>query len=796
MSRGSARLRQSNQVVGSSAHSRFSAALPYAGLVLLAIIFHWPILFSSVDELIDTSDIRLYFHWLHQFTREHLLAGRLPLWDPYNYCGTPFAANPQATVFYPLSWLHLLMPVIHAHKWMIALHGVLAGSFMYMYLRRVRLDASAAFIAAAPYMLGNYAMANAAVGHLTMLFTMTWIPLALWCIERAVQARILGWKAWTWWMLLAGAVMGVQFLAGEPQNCYYTGLLVTVYVIVRTLRDEDEKQGMGASIRFIAIGLAITAISAACFSAIQLLPAAEFALHSDRGSNTYEFATFMSVPPASFTEFLMPWRNRAHAFGWHASKWNWTVQQNWDFAGYVGVFSLLLAAMSVGVGRRAALLAMLIALAISIVMMLGRFTPAYRIMHEFVPGLGLFRVPARAMILAHVSLCVMAGFGAQRLFSIGETARWTNMRWRLAAIIVLGALALAVIALNHWGDLRHAETAPELRVIVGEPLTLRDSLLLRPLMVLGIAIGAVMLIGWLNRRSAIGLLTLVLIADLFINRPEIRLLKFDPATFPGAKFMAQWRELQEKSSSPWRGDFPPSFFMANSAMAGKVEFVNGYTPLAIGRFFRYVHAMHGVEISQRTRHQLPEELYRTGDPFPLRVLNVRYGVKWNEPNQKYEVIADENALSRAWLVGQVEIVADEAAAHARMKQATFDPATTALVEQPVSLPGGTGVPGRCTARRISDRDLSIDVQADRDSLLVISEVFYPGWRITIDGRPAPIMQANHVISATPVRAGNHQVRYFYDPASVRIGGWVSGLCWTAAALMALLRRRTQSRAGK
>ena len=37
-----------------------------------------------------------YFVWLHEYTREHLLSGSIPLWNPYNYCGMPFAANLQA----------------------------------------------------------------------------------------------------------------------------------------------------------------------------------------------------------------------------------------------------------------------------------------------------------------------------------------------------------------------------------------------------------------------------------------------------------------------------------------------------------------------------------------------------------------------------------------------------------------------------------------------------------------------------------------------------------------------------
>ena len=110
-------------------------AWPIVGLAVLTVVFHASILFSAPTEVIATADIGFYFEWLHEYARDHFLSGRLPLWNPYNYCGTPFAANPQAGVFYPLSWIYLVVEVIEAHKVMIALHSFLAGSFMYLFLR-------------------------------------------------------------------------------------------------------------------------------------------------------------------------------------------------------------------------------------------------------------------------------------------------------------------------------------------------------------------------------------------------------------------------------------------------------------------------------------------------------------------------------------------------------------------------------------------------------------------------------------------------------------------------------------
>ena len=66
-------------------------------------------------------------------------------------------------------------------------------------------------------------------------------------------------------------------------------------------------------------------------------------------------------------------------------------------------------------------------------------------------------------------------------------------------------------------------------------------------------------------------------------------------------------------------------------------------------------------------------------------------------------------------------------------------------------------------------------------LVVLADTFYPGWRLTIDGRPASILRANRLMRAAAVPAGTHSLVYTYAPLSVSLGAALS-----AAALVALL----------
>jgi hypothetical protein len=61
----------------------------------------------------------------------------------------------------------------------------------------------------------------------------------------------------------------------------------------------------------------------------------------------------------------------------------------------------------------------------------------------------------------------------------------------------------------------------------------------------------------------------------------------------------------------------------------------------------------------------------------------------------------------------------------------------------------------------------------RPGLVILSDTYYPGWRLTIDGRTSPIFRANRLMRAACVPAGDHTLVFTYDPMSFRIGAAIS-----------------------
>ncbi len=202
--------------------------------------------------------IAQYYPW-RQFAAESLRAGHVPLWNPYQFCGTPFVANGQSAVFYPLSLLFWILPTALAFAWSAWLHLLLAGWFAYLFLRRAAGLGRLGALGGAMVWQGN--SFTIAWLHLpTTLCTLTWLPLVLLLCDRALLTGRMRYA------LAAGCALRPGYLGGHPR-LLYVGLLTVAYVLTPSLR---------AACRRRPFALLLTAIILATVSfglaAVQLLP--------------------------------------------------------------------------------------------------------------------------------------------------------------------------------------------------------------------------------------------------------------------------------------------------------------------------------------------------------------------------------------------------------------------------------------------------------------------------------------------------------------------------------------------
>ncbi|HEX8457746.1 MAG TPA: YfhO family protein, partial [Pyrinomonadaceae bacterium] len=167
------------------------------------------------------------------------------------------------------------------------------------------------------------------------------------------------------------------------------------------------------------------------------------------------------------------------------------------------------------------------------------------------------------------------------------------------------------------------------------------------------------------------------------------------------------------------------------------------------------------------------------------------------------IMRNRRALPRAWLVGEAEAVdGEEALRRINGESPTpFDPRRTALLEvAPTELPALAGgeLNADSTARvvKYEPNRLLIETEADRAALLVVSEMFYPGWEATVDGSEARIHLTNYLLRGVHVPAGKHRVEMRYTAPAARNGAVISACTLAGLCLLSFFDRRARRRMGE
>ena len=73
------------------------------------------------------------------------------------------------------------------------------------------------------------------------------------------------------------------------------------------------------------------------------------------------------------------------------------------------------------------------------------------------------------------------------------------------------------------------------------------------------------------------------------------------------------------------------------------------------------------------------------------------------------------------------------------------------------------------------------VEAEGPGRLVLSEIFYPGWKATLDGEPVPVREIYHVLRSVDLPEGSHEILFKFQPFSVYGGMLLAVLGWLIAA---------------
>ena len=816
--------------------------IPISVIIILPLILFWPLVFEG--KVLYWGTPLLQFYPWRKLAVDMVRSGHVPLWNHYLGNGTPLAANLQSAVFYPLNLIYLVAPVEWAMGYSAVLHVILAGLFMYLYGRTIKLSRFASLVAALSYMFSGFLISR--LGFLSMTSATPWLPLLFCLAERLVSKRHLS------SVLLLGLAIGLQFLAGHAQLWYYGLWAVAVYVLARSWQLWKMQQGTrgthgGSHVLHWASStarawllLTLAVLVGLGVAAVQLLPTAELALLSQRQSGAeYEFAMTYSFWPWRLITLFAP-----DFFGNPARGDYWGYANYWEDCGYIGVLPLLLALIAIlayfrrkGIQRTKGSFSLLFPLSsplsltpffsllslVSLLLALGKNLPLYPLIFRWVPVFGFFQAPARFLYLYTLGMATLAGLGADLMVSSRRLERVSGYGVVVGLAIFLATVAVRLLpllpvkltfvsALARFAVLLtiasllllHRQRA-EFRSKEAEPVRKRPHrlgvsplVLWQTLVIAFIAADLVLFGQALNPTTEPRLYALPTTSGAFLKREDRAYRIF---VFSGSDYDLKFEKyLLFDDFGPGDVDWLMGLREAltpNLAIGEGLFSANNFDPLPVGCYERLIR-----EVDKGLPRQIDRDLGRTVDkdclPVALRLLslmNVKYILDYGEIPGLNLIFADgvriycnDDALPRAYVVSQARVVSDDEELLAKLSSQAFDPRRTVLLrptrsQEPISYP-----PIPCHLSLIplspeySPNAVRIEVALDRDGYLVLSDTYYPGWRAYIDGEEREILRANYAFRAVPLESGQHTVLFKYEPLSFKMGLAISLAIWGAIIL--------------
>ncbi|MGD1000863.1 MAG: YfhO family protein [Candidatus Brocadiia bacterium] len=794
------------------------------GFLVFLLIFFNGILTMPGERCLGRAglDAQDQFYGWRAYGFGEIRAGRFPLWNPYELLGMPFVASLQSAMFYPTNWLCAVLPLCRAINLGIILNLFLSGLFTYLWARRFGLRWIGAIVAAATYVFGAPQILRIFVGHWSVLAPMPWIPCILLCVEILVGD---GFQPLA--IVLGAVAVAMEWFGGNPQYAFYGGITAVLYLVGR-LWQRRELGARGAA-RVIGSFVLIYLLGSA-LAGVQLMPTLElFSVSSRRSPHSYASVAEYSFVPEGLLSFVAP-----DFFGTDVGVRYWGRWYLWETSPYVGVAAFGLALIALLRGRRGkAFLPGCIALICLLLAMAGD-----AVFFGLLPGFDLFRAQGRWLCPVSLFMGLLAGLGADGIavsaaepegVSVEAEKRITRANghgmWILACLaallILLGGVLCSEAGFSRAAWVRFMDAmlkaAPNARAYLHEWTPSADFKLaamraaglslLRAGLFLGALAGLVRLA--LQSRVKPAWATGVLLALVAIDAwtfGQRYLETFDPrkgGLSPGAvEFLAE-------RSEPFRFARGGCIALPScEGMTHRFACIEGVQSLVPGRFRDVFWSLQSKELYEHMKGGLLTAYRIYSLRTPLRMLNLRYLVAYasypmlqieglRTVYQDEQIRIDElpDSWPRAWLVHSYAVRRDDQEVLALLsrfnyeKMALFEKQPGCAVEEPSAAEAMPEIVRYEPAR------VDIKVRAAAPALLVLSDLFYPGWEATVDGRPVEILQANYVMRAVAVPKGAHEVRFLYRPASFRAGVAASAAGCLAVALLILLHVRTRSRRG-
>ncbi len=709
---------------------------------------YWgPVKNGAMPDIVDQ-----IYPWRY-FSISELKNGRIPLWNPNNFSGNPNIGNFQSAVFFPFNLLFFLLPFINAWTTIILLQPLVAGVLMLFFASALKMTKPASIVSALSFMFCGFISVWMAYG--TLAFAIAFLPLALIGIENAFSQR----NKISY--LLIALAFPLSFFAGHFQTSLYLLLFSGAFFIFKLLSSRNYK---------IGIKVLFSIVAGLLMCAPQLLPSIELYSHTIR-SEIFINRTW-GIPIQYLITIISP-----DFFGNPVTRNDWFGYYA-EWASFAGVIPLSLAFVSLNlIKKNKNILFFLITSVVFLILSVNS---------PLLDFIGLSRVPVfstsnpgRIIVLFSFSIAVLSGFGFDFLRNINrkETKK-----------IIFSLLPILAILLFAWILLLIFKFLPSDKLIIAK----RNLLLPSTFFILVFIIPILLKIKIIKKYAGLVLVLLLILTAFDSLRYVTKWMPFDPVGLAYQNLPVI--DAMQKSIDHGR-------IFGN--LGGQVETtynvpsVQGYDPLYIASYGEF------IQYSTDAKYVSPERsvvhLSKFGK-YTDRVLDI-LGVNlifnptadtnqswayhvWDKPDRyskvysdgKFELYKNNSVIPRGSLFFDYNVVSRQDVLKTFYSE-TFDFKNKLILEKsPGFIPSSDKiVRGESKIIEENSGKIVIKTKSSSPSLLFLSDNYYPGWKVLVDGVQRQLLRANYSFRAVALPEGSHLVTFYYDPISFKLGLIFAGI---------------------
>jgi hypothetical protein len=401
-----------------------------------------------------------------------------------------------------------------------------------------------------------------------------------------------------------------------------------------------------------------------------------------------------------------------------------------------------------------------------------------KVMFDYFPLFNKFRTPNSVLSITGILLVILAGLGFNEV--LRREDKESLIKPLLIAVggvagfsILFGLVGPSLISFESAYDARMGGEQRIIDALYDDRAGLLSSSAFRTA---GYVLAAGFLIfGFLkekiNQYVMIGLVGLLAVADQTLISKNY----FGDNYVSERKYDNQFVERQ--ADTQILADKDPHFRVQDFT-------VDTYNTASTSYFHKTIGGYHAAKL-QRIQDVIDRHLGNRSQQNPygnqavLNMLNTKYFIV---PTGEKTTAAQQNpgALGNAWFVSDIKMVPN---ANAEIDALNgFDPATTAVVNQEFSdyVSGlSANKQGSIKLTKYTPNTLEYTSNTTSDQLAVFSEVWYGpnlGWEAFIDDKPVGHIRVNYLLRGMKVPAGQHTIRFNFNPSIYSTGATISMIC--------------------